>query len=113
MGSKHKQTRQLQKERFEKLLAQRRAYLLEQHIPLQKQVKDKVLRRLQAKINQLTRALVSIQALETSLEKAATAKQNNIERKKDVKMKSKQRKTEPAPEKATPQEKKKKKSDKT
>jgi hypothetical protein len=112
MGSKHTQTRQLQKERYEELLARRKALLAEQNIPLQKQTKDKGVKRLQGKINQITRAIVSIQKMKTALEKATIAKQKNTEQKKADKSKSKNKKTEQTPAKAGVKEKKKKKTEK-
>lgn len=112
MGSKHKQTRQLQKERYEELLAKRKAFLAEQNIPLHKQVNDKGVKRLQAKINQITRAIVSIQKMKTALEKATIAKQKNREQKKVDTSKSKKQRAEPAPEKTGVKGKKKKKTEK-
>jgi hypothetical protein len=109
MGSKHTQTRQLQKERYEELLAKRKALLAEQNIPLNKQVKDKGVKRLQAKINQITRAIVSIQTIKATLEKATIAKQKNAEKKKEDKSKPKKKKAEPVLEKKDTKEKKKKK----
>jgi len=109
MGSKHTQTRQLQKERYEELLAKRKALLAEQNIPLPKQVKDKGVKQLQAKINQITRAIASIQKMQTVIEKATIAKQTNAEQKKADKSKSKKQKAETAPAKETSKDKKKKK----
>ena len=109
MGSKHTQTRQLQKERYEELLAKRKTLLAEQNIPLNKQVKDKGVKRLQAKINQITRAIVSIQTIKATLEKATIAKQKNAEKKKEDKSKPKKKKAEPVLEKKDTKEKKKKK----
>ena len=109
MGSKHTQTRQLQKERYEELLAKRKALLAEQDIPLSKQAKDKGVKRLQAKINQIARAMVSIQTIKATLEKATIAKQKNVEKKKEDKSKPKKKKAEPVLEKKDTKEKKKKK----
>jgi hypothetical protein len=113
MGSKQTQTRQLQKERYEELLAKRKVLLAEQNIPLPKQAKDKGVKRLQAKINQITRAIASIQKMQAVLEKATIAKQKNVEQKKADKSKSKKQKAEPAPEKEANKEKEKKKKKKT
>lgn len=109
MGSKHTQTRQLQKERYEELLAKRKALLAEQNTPPNKQAKDKGVKRLQAKINQITRAIVSIQTIKATLEKATIAKQKNAEKKKEDKSKPKKKKAEPVLEKKDTKEKKKKK----
>lgn len=118
MGSKHKQTRQLQKDRLEQLLAKRKSSLLEKGIEKQKLTKDKVAEHLQAKINETARAIAAINAREKLLEKAKIKKQQNAEKMKADKSKSKKQKAESAPaEKDKKKEKKKgkkeeKKSDK-
>ena len=86
MGSKHTQTRQLQKERYKELLGKRKALLAEQNIPPRKAGKRQDgVKRLQAKINQINRALLSIeQRVNTTLEKATIAKQKNAEQKKEA-----------------------------
>jgi len=112
MGSKHRQTRQLQKERYEELLAKRKAFLIEKGIKQQKQAKDKIVEHLRAKINQIARAIVSIKDMETAIEKAALEKQKRSEKKKADKSKPKKQKPESAPEKEGKKEKEKKKSDK-
>ena len=112
MGSKQKQTRQLQKERFEQQLAKRIALLLEKGIERQKIAKDKVIKHLQAEINRTVKAIDSISAREKLIEKAKIQKQKNAEKAKAGKSKSKKQKAESAPEKKDKKEKKKKKSDK-
>ena len=112
MGSKQKQTRQLQKERFEQLLARRNALLVERGIEKQKIAKDKVVKHLQAEINRTARAIASINAREKVIEKAKLQKQKNAEKVKAGKPKSKKQKAESAPEKKDKKEKKKNKSDK-
>ena len=112
MGSKQKQTRQLQKERFEQLLARRNALLVERGIEKQKIAKDRVVKHLQAEINRTVRAIASINAREKVIEKAKIQKQKNAEKVKAGKSKSKKQKAESAPEKKDKKEKKKKKSDK-
>ena len=109
MGSKHSQTRHLQKERYEDLLAKRKAFLTEQNIPPKKQAQDKSVKRLHAKIKQIQRAIASIQKVQKVLEKATIAKQKNAEQKKADKSKSKKQKAEPAPATGDTKEKKKKK----
>ena len=109
MGSKHTQTRQLQKERYEELLGKRKALLAEQNIPLNKQVKDKGVKRLRAKIKQINRALLSIEQLNTTIEKATIAKQKNADQKKEDKSKPKKQKAGPVLEKEDTKDKKKKK----
>jgi len=109
MGSKHTQTRQLQKERYEELLGKRKAFLAEQNIPPNKQAKDNSVKRLQAKIKQTNRALHSIEQMNATVEKAATAKQKNVEQKRESKSKSKKQKAEQVVEKDDTKEKKKKK----
>jgi hypothetical protein len=109
MGSKHTQTRQLQKERYEELLGKRKALLAEQNIPLNKQVKDKGVKRLQAKIKQINRALLSIGQINATLEKANIGKQKNAEQKKEAQSKAKKQKAETALEKEDTKDKKKKK----
>lgn len=112
MGSKQKQTRQLQKERFERLLAERNALLVERGIEKQKIAKDKVIEHLQAEINKTVRAIASINAREKVIEKVKLQKQKNAEKVKADKPKSKKQKAESAPEKKDKKEKKKNKSDK-
>jgi hypothetical protein len=112
MGSKQKQTRQLQKERFEQLLAKRNALLVEKGIEKQKIAKDKGVKHLQAEINRTVRAIDAINAREKVIEKARLQKQKNAEKVKADKPKSKKQKAESAPEKKDKKEKKKKKSDK-
>jgi len=113
MGSKHKQSRQLQKERYEELLAKRKAFLAEKGIKQQKQAKDKVVKHLQAKINQIARAIVSIKDMETAIEKATLEKQKSAEKKKADKSKPKKKKPESDPEKEDKKEKKEKKEKKS
>ena len=112
MGSKHKQTRQLQKERYEELLAKRKFFLAEKGIEKQKQAKDKVVEKLQAKINQIARAIAFIKGRETAIEKIRLEKQKSAEKKKADKSKPKKQKLESAPEKEDEKEKKEKKSNK-
>ena len=109
MGSKDTQTRHLQKERYEALLGKRKALLAEQNIPLNKQAKDKGVKRLRAKINQINRALLSIEQMNATLEKANIAKQKNAEQKKAAHSKPKKQIAEPVPEKEDTKDKKKKK----
>jgi len=108
MGSKDAQTRQLQKKRYEGMLEKRRSLLSERTVPLHKQLKDRGVKRLQARIQQLNRALISIQTMKTTLEKAAMAKQKNAELKKATSAQAKKERAEPAPAKETAKEKKKK-----
>lgn len=112
MGSKQKQTRQLQKEKFEQLLVKRKASLVEKGIEKQKITKDKVVAHLQAEINRTVRAIASINAREKIIEQAKLKKQQNAEKKKADKTKPKKRKAEPAPAKKDKKEKKKKKPEK-
>ena len=70
MGSKRKQTRELQKERIEQQLAKRRALLVEKGIDAQKIAKDKVVEHLLAEINKTVKAINSINAREKVIEKA-------------------------------------------
>ena len=112
MGSKQKQTRQLQKERFEQLLAKRNALLVERSIETQKIAKDRIIKHLQAEINRTVRAIDSINAREKVIEKSKLQRQRNSEKVKAEKSKSKMQKAESAPEKKDKKEKKKKKSDK-
>ena len=112
MGSKQKQTRQLQKERFERQLAERNALLVERGIEKQKIAKDKVIKHLQAEINKTVRAIASINAREKVIKKVKLQKQKNAEKVKAEKLKSKKQKAESAPEKKDKKEKKKNKSGK-
>jgi len=112
MGSKQKQTRQLQKERFEQLLAKRTALLLEKGIEMQKIAKDKVIKHLQAEINRTVKAIDSISTREKLIEKAKIQKQKNAEKVKADKSKPKKKKAESAPEGKDKKEKKKKKTGK-
>jgi hypothetical protein len=112
MGSKQKQTRQLQKEKFELLLTRRKALLEEKGIEKQKIIKDKVVEHLQAEINKTVRAIASINAREKVIEKLKLQKQKHAEKVKEDKPKSKKQKAESTPEKKDKKEKKKKKSDK-
>ena len=112
MGSKHKQTRQLQKERYEQLLTKRKAFLAEKGIRQQKRAKDKVVEHLQAKINRIARAIASINDRKTAIEKVTLKKQKSAERKKADKSKPKKQKPESTPEKEDKKKKKEMKSDK-
>ncbi len=112
MGSKQKQTRKLQKEKFERLLAERNAWLAEKGIEKKKITKDKILKHLQAKINETVRALAAINAREKVIEKAKIQKQKNAEKVKTKKPKSKKQESEPAPKAKDKKDKKKKKPDK-
>ncbi|MBW2653188.1 MAG: hypothetical protein JRC57_08945 [Deltaproteobacteria bacterium] len=100
MGSNKKQTRLLQKAKFEKLLAERKALLLGKGVIESKLKKDKVVKHLQ------------IDAREKVIEEAKIKKQKNAEE-KAVKPKSKKKKAETEPaEKGKGKEKKKKKKEK-
>jgi len=112
MGSRQKQTRELQKERLEKQLAKRKALLVEKGVNAQKIAKDKGVEHLQAEINKTVRALDAINAREKVLEKAKLQKQQNAEKAKTEKPKSKKKKAEAVPGKKDKKEKKKKKPDK-
>lgn len=109
MGSKKKQTRQLQKARFEQLLARRINTLAEKGIERQRIAKDKVVQHLQAEINRTARALGAINAKEKVIEEAKLQKQKNAEKVKEGKAKSKKQKGEAVPEKKGKKEKKQKK----
>ena len=79
MGSNKKQTRLLQKAKFEKLLAERKALLLEKGVIESKLKKDKVVKHLQAELNRAVSAIASIDAREKVIEKAKIKKQKNAE----------------------------------
>ncbi|MBW2222134.1 MAG: hypothetical protein KAR43_05670 [Deltaproteobacteria bacterium] len=112
MGSNKKQTRLLQKAKFEKLLAERKALLLGKGVIESKLKKDKVVKHLQAELNRAVSAIASIDAREKVIEKAKIKKQKNAEE-KAVKPKSKKKKAETEPaEKGKGKEKKKKKKEK-
>ena len=70
---------------------------------------DIAFNEVQAKINQIARAMVSIQKMNTALEKATITKQKNAEQRKANKSKSKKEKVAPVLEKEDTKEKKKKK----
>lgn len=112
MGSNKKQTRLLQKAKFEKLLAERKALLLEKGVNKSKLKKDKAVKHLQAELNRVVSAIASIDAREKVIEKAKIKKQKNAEE-KAAKPKSKKKKAETEPaEKDKGKEKKKKKKEK-
>ena len=112
MGSNKKQTRLLQKAKFEKLLAERKALLLEKGVNESKLKKDKAVKHLQAELNRAVSAIASIDAREKVIEKAKIKKQKNAEE-KAAKPKSKKKKAETEPaEKDKGKEKKKKKKEK-
>ena len=112
MGSNKKQTRLLQKAKFEKLLAERKALLLEKGVNENMLKKDKAVKHLQAELNRAVSAIASIDAREKVIEKAKIKKQKNAEE-KAAKPKSKKKKAETEPaEKDKGKEKKKKKKEK-
>ncbi len=112
MGSNKKQTRLLQKENFEQLLAERKTLLLGKGVDRQKLKKDKVARHLQAEINKTVKAIAAIDAREKVIEKARIQKQKNAEKKKEAKLKPKKIKAEPEQEEKAKGKKKKKKKEK-
>ena len=112
MGSNKKQTRLLQKEKFEQLLAERKTLLLGKGVDGQKLKKDKVVRHLQAEINKTVKAIAAIDARDKLIEKARIQKQKNAEKKKEAKLKPKKKKAEPEPEEKAKGKKKKKKKEK-
>ena len=112
MGSNKKQTRLLQKAKFEKLLAERKALLLEKGVIESKLKKDKAVKHLQAELNRAVSAIASIDAREKVIEEARIKKQKNAEEKAS-KPKTKKKKAEAEPaEKGKGKEKKKKKKEK-
>ena len=112
MGSNKKQTRLLQKAKFESLLAERKALLLEKGVDENKLKKDKAVKHLQAELNRTVSAIASIDARENVIEKAKIKKQKNAEEKAS-KPKTKKKKSEAEPaEKGKGKEKKKKKKEK-
>lgn len=113
MGSNKKQTRLLQKAKFEKLLAERKALLLEKGVNENKLKKDKAVKHLQAELNRVVSAIASIDAREKVIEKAKIKKQKNAEEKAaKPKLKKKKAETEPAEKGKDKEKKKKKKKDK-
>ena len=93
MGSNKKQTRLLQKAKFEKLLAKRKTLLLEMGVQEDKLKKDKVVKHLQAELNRTNSAIVSIDAREKVIEKEKIKKQKLLEE-KAAKPKTKKKKSE-------------------
>lgn len=93
MGSNKKETRLLQKAKFEELLKERKAFLLAKGVHEKKLQKDKVVKHLQAELNRTVSAIVSIEAREKVIKEAATKKQRHAEE-KAVKPKSKKKEAE-------------------
>jgi hypothetical protein len=112
MGSKQKETRQLQKKKFERLIAERNALLAEKGIEKKKIAKDKILKHLRAKLNETVKALAAINAQEKVIEKARLQKQENAAKVKVKKPKSKKQESKPDPKAKDKKDKKQKKSDK-
>ncbi len=110
MGSNKKQTRLLQKEKFEKQLAERKDFLLKKGVDEKNLKKDKAVKHLQAEINKAMRAIASIDARSKVIEEARLKKQKNAEKKKEDKTKSKKKKAEPEPVEKEKGKKKKKKN---
>lgn len=111
MGSNKKETRLLQKAKFETLLAERKALLLEKGVHENKLKKDKAVKHLQAELNRTVRAIVSIEAREKVIQEATIKKQRHAEE-KAVKPKSKKKEAETQPVEKDKEKKKKKKEQK-
>lgn len=112
MGSNQKQTRQLQKEEFERLLAARKALLLEKGIEKQDLKKDSVVKHFQAQLQRTARAIASIHTTEKKVEQARFQKQERAKKMAAGKPKAKRQKPAPPPDKGQQKKEKKKKPDK-
>jgi len=82
MGSKQKQTKLLQREKFERRLAERKTLLLGRGIDQKQQVKDKIIEHLQAEINRIENAIALISNREKMLEKVRLQKLEHAEQRK-------------------------------
>ncbi|MCX5896194.1 MAG: hypothetical protein NTZ51_10245 [Proteobacteria bacterium] len=113
MASNVKQTREAQKEKFLKLLAQRKAQLLAQGVAKEKIVKDNVAKHLRAEIKRTSQAIASITARQQVIEKAKVQKQERAAQAAAEGPKAKKKaQAEKAPAKAGKKEKKEKKEKK-
>ena len=98
MGSKQKQTRELQKKQFEQQIEKRRAFLTEKGLDAKKIRKDQVICHLQSELRRTKAALKSIENQEKIIEKAKKKKLANAEQKKAAGPKEKKKKEAAAPD---------------
>ena len=110
MGSKHKPTRQMQKDKYEQDLAARKAALAEKGLDEKKIAKDKTVQQLQADLKRSRKALASIDAKNEIVEKARKQKEENAAQKAsgESKSKKKEQKEEPDQKKGKKEKKAKK-----
>ena len=101
----------MQKAKFEKLLAERKALLLEKGVHDDKLKKDKVVKHLQAELNRTFSAITAIDARQKVIEKAKIKKEKHAEE-KAAKPKSKKKKAESETIEKDKEKKKKKKKEK-
>lgn len=80
MGSKQKQTRQLQLEHFKQLIANRKALLTEKGIEENYIQNDKVIKHFQAGLERTLRAITSITSRERLMENVKLQKQKRAEK---------------------------------
>jgi hypothetical protein len=112
MGSNAQQTRQRQKENFEKKLAARKAELTKRGVDAKRQQNDKVILFLQAQIKRSAKALASIAALEKVITGVKVQKQERAAQKAAEGPKAKKKKEEAAAPAKEKKEKKAKKAEK-
>lgn len=112
MGSNAQQTRQRQKESFERQLAARKAELAKRGLDEKRQQKDKVILLLQAQIKRSAKALASIAATEKVIAGVKVQKQEKAAKAAAEGPKAKKKKEETAAPAKEKKEKKAKKADK-
>ena len=98
MGSKQKQTRELQKKQFEQQIEKRRALLAEKGIDARKIKKDPGICHIQSELRRTKAALKSIENRDKIIEKAKAKKQPTAEQKKTAGPKEKKKKEAAAPD---------------
>jgi hypothetical protein len=109
MASNLRQTRIKQKERFLRLLSERRAALLAQSANEEKIKKDRVVKHLLAEIKRTSRAIASVDARESIINKAKLQRQERAAQAAEAPPKAKKEKQKAAaPAKEGKKEKKQK-----